>query len=143
MSSSAAIRIADHLRPILFSYVFVEGLSVREAVERVSQERRVFIPKDVADALVREENARRSAAQGRANTAKLSVVAQQIEIVKKVEFELLPRGGHAPNVAYVKGNARVTCSCGAPVCALPRADVEGIERAWYVHRDGTPDWKKE
>lgn len=143
MSSAAAIRVADHLRPLLFSYTFVEGLALRAAVERISEERHVFIPLEVADALVREEQARRRAAQSAKNTARITDAVRQVEVRKRVEFELPARHGHVAAVAYAKGRVHVSCSCGAPVCNLARGENDAIEQAWYDHRDGTPGWKKE
>lgn len=140
--SATAIRIADHLRPVLFECVFGKGMSVGKATDFLFTERRVRIPVEVAEALVREEAARRRYAAEARVSARIVDAVKGVTPVKREEFSLPPSGAHVPRVAFVKGHAHVTCVCGEKVCALPRADREPIERAWYEHRDGQAAWKK-
>lgn len=142
MSSAAAIRVADHLRPDLFRCVFEQGMSVGRATDYLFTERRVRIPVEVAEALVREEAARRRYAEEARLSARIVDAARKVTPVAREEFSLPPSGKHVARLSFAKGHAHVTCVCGEKVCSLPRGEREQIERAWYEHRDGRAAWKK-
>jgi hypothetical protein len=140
--SAAAIRIADHLRPILFQHVFRDGRSVKEACDLILSDQRVKIPYDVAGALVREETARRTVAEEARHTRRIVDAIAEVPEVEKATLDLPPGRGHKARVEFSKGNALVACSCGARVCRVPRTETGAIERAWFEHRDGEASWKK-